>query len=135
MDSKLYRLIFTFIILDLGGSDIIPSVNDLCASFQHSATTHLCKKIHRGMIYADMVIETFTTNAQYPKSLPIILDSSLTPYSEEVNPPESSKIRKTLVTSQSNSRRSFHLGLNPCLILLCRLFPAEWLATIISPEA
>ena len=36
------------------GSDTIPSVNDLCASFQHSVVTHLTKKIQRGMIYADM---------------------------------------------------------------------------------
>jgi N6-L-threonylcarbamoyladenine synthase len=39
---------------EIDGSDLIPSLNDLCASFQHSVVDHLCKKIHRGMIYADM---------------------------------------------------------------------------------
>ena len=39
---------------EIDGSDVIPSLHDLCASFQHAVVAHLCKKLHRGMIYADM---------------------------------------------------------------------------------
>lgn len=36
------------------GPDVIPTYADVCASFQFAVVSHLCKKIQRGMIYADM---------------------------------------------------------------------------------
>jgi tRNA A37 threonylcarbamoyltransferase TsaD len=35
------------------GPDVIPTHADVCASFQYAVVSHLCKKIQRGMIYAD----------------------------------------------------------------------------------
>ncbi|CAG7837783.1 unnamed protein product [Allacma fusca] len=39
---------------EVEGSDLVPSLPDICASFQHAVVMHLCKKIQRGMIYAEM---------------------------------------------------------------------------------
>lgn len=49
-----YARFFLFFFVECEGGDVIPTYADLCASFQHAVVTHLCKKIQRGMIYADM---------------------------------------------------------------------------------
>ena len=42
------------VFTEIEGSDLIPTLPDLCASFQHAVVMHLCKKIQRGMIFAEM---------------------------------------------------------------------------------
>lgn len=45
---------FFFHFSGCDGPDVIPTYADLCASFQYAVVAHLCKKVQRGMIYAEM---------------------------------------------------------------------------------
>jgi len=62
------------VVTGVPADGVIPSVADLCASFQHAVTRHLCHRVQRAMEYVDgenmmplnhrylVVITTFTTN-------------------------------------------------------------------------
>ena len=39
---------------DIEADGVIPTVTDLCAGLQHAIMSHICRKLQRGMLYADI---------------------------------------------------------------------------------
>lgn len=45
---------FHFPLLGVEGNQLIPTLADVCASFQHAVFSHICKRLQRGMVWTDM---------------------------------------------------------------------------------